>query len=153
MATVIGVTQVTVGTVVRVIFKKSLRSNLFASSTDFTQYRRRLSGTDTAVAIPQRNFRRAVGFNRTDFLGQVLANDTTARELTLEIEHQEPRRGEVYYRLSTPYTNLQRLYRLVLGDDVVDAEEEAKRRRAKRRIGANNFLHPYDQYVPISLIA
>ena len=152
MATVIGVTEVTVGTIVRVVLKSSLASNLFAYNTSFTNYRRSLSGSDATTAIPQRTFRRVVGFNRTNFLAQVLGNDTSARELAIEIEHQQPRRGRVYYQITMPYTDIRKLSRLVRGASVVDADEEAARRRQKRRVGSNDFLHPFDQYVPISLI-
>lgn len=137
---------------VRVVFRSNLASRLFNfNPTGLKEFGRSFAGSFDVDPIPKRRFRQAFGFNRRDFLAQVLENDTAAKTLTLEIEHTQPLRRVRYYRIRVPWNEIFRLSELVLGGKPVDEEEERKRRVGRRRINGFDFFHPFDQFVPLDL--
>lgn len=150
--TVIGIQQLPAGAIVRITLSSPANSRLF-NFVPVTQGLFRVSNGEQ-VPIDKRDLRRIVSFTRRKFRAQVIVNDTTKQELTLQID--DTRQPRVYYKVILPYNQMFRVSRLVyqaLPDLTPEKEERRRRKLRTREASQGYFTHPFDRFVPVSMIS
>ena len=146
---VIRLDQVVRGTYLQV--RLSAPTNL--SRTRFTPNINGIARVETGGSLKFLNQRSVnkISLFRRNFIGLVLINDTTEKEINMEVQG---RKRIDLYRIIVPYSQIFRVSRLVHQARTLTIEEETARRiTSERTTTVSRFIfHPTSRFVPVSVV-